>query len=291
MPELTAEIAVEEPQRPTASTIRLQPTSGFSRVLSPRELWRYRDLALQIVVRDVTLRYRQTALGAAWAILQPVLLMIVFYIFFNRVAGVSAGGSVPYTIFSLTALVPWTYFANTMLLGSESLVLYKELVSKIYFPRIFMPLGAVGAGLVDLAVSTTIVIAVILIYGIVPTVAILTLPLFILIAIASVIGVTAALSAINVRYRDVRYVIPFAVQMWFFLTPIVYASSSLHSPWRTLLGINPMAGVVEGFRWALLGTGTAPWGLMGLSAASAVVLFFAGLAYFDRVERTFADII
>jgi lipopolysaccharide transport system permease protein len=272
-------------------TIRLQPTRGFSRVLSPRELWRYRDLALQIVVRDVTLRYRQTALGAAWAILQPLSLMVVFYIFFNRVAGVTSGTDIPYPIFSLAALVPWTFFANAMLLGSESLVLYKDLVAKIYFPRIFMPLGAVGAGLVDLGVSIAVLLLVVLVYGIVPSAAVLALPLLILMAVAAVIGITAALSAINVRYRDVRYVIPFAVQMWFFLTPIVYPSSSLHSPWSTLIGINPMAGVVEGFRWALLDTGHAPTGLMAVSAVAAVVLFFAGLAYFDRVERTFADII
>ncbi|MFI5028319.1 MAG: ABC transporter permease [Solirubrobacterales bacterium] len=291
MSELAAEKPAPQVPKPNAPvTIHLEATSGFSRVLSPRELWRYRDLALQIVVRDVTLRYRQTALGAAWAILQPVSLMLVFYIFFNRVAGVSSG-AVPYPLFSLAGLVPWTFFSTTLLLGSESLVLYKELVSKIYFPRIFMPMGAVGAGLVDLSVSIILLVVVVLIYGIVPSLAVLTLPLLIVIAVATVLGATAALSAINVRYRDVRYVIPFAVQMWLFLTPIVYPSSSLHEPWRTLSGINPMAGVVEGFRWALLDTGHPPLALMGISTASAVVFFFGGLAYFDRVERTFADII
>jgi lipopolysaccharide transport system permease protein len=271
-------------------TIRLRPTSGFSRVLSPRELWRYRDLAFQIAARDVTVRYRQTALGAAWAILQPVGFMIVFSLFFGRVAGVSSDG-LPYALFSLAALVPWTYFANTLLLGSESLVANSALVSKIYFPRIFMPAGVLAAGFVDLSVSLVILFAIVLIYGLVPTAAVLTLPILVLIMVAAGLGVTAGLSAINVRYRDVRYVIPFAIQMWLFATPVAYPSSLIDEPWRTLSAINPMVGVVEGFRWATLGTANAPWELIGVSAASALILLVAGLAYFDRVERSFADFI
>jgi lipopolysaccharide transport system permease protein len=271
-------------------TIRLEATHGFSRVLSPRELWRYRDLALQIVVRDITLRYRQTALGAAWAILQPVAFMIIFSVFFGRLAGVSSDG-LPYALFSLAALVPWTFFSSTLLLGAESLVMYKELVAKIYFPRIFMPAGVIGAGFVDLGVSVAILLVVVLVYGIVPSLAILVLPLLILIAAAAALGASALLSAINVRYRDVRYVVPFAVQMWLFVTPIVYPASSIDQPWRTLSAINPMAGVVEGFRWAVLDTGSAPWNLIGMSALGAALLLLIGLAYFDRVERSFADII
>ncbi|MDX6602102.1 MAG: lipopolysaccharide transport system permease protein [Solirubrobacterales bacterium] len=274
---------------PRIETTRLQATSGFSRVLSPRELWRYRDLAYQIAARDVTVRYRQTALGAAWAVLQPVGFMVVFSLFFGGVAGVSSDG-LPYPLFSLAALVPWTFFANSLLLGSESLVSNAALVSKIYFPRIFMPAGAIAAGLVDLGVSLVILFIIVLAWGYVPPIAVLVLPVLIAIMLAAVMGATAALSAVNVRYRDVKYVIPFAIQMWLFATPVVYSSSAIDEPWRTLTAINPMVGVVEGFRWAVLGS-DAPLALIGVSAVSALVLFVAGLAYFDRVERSFADFI
>jgi lipopolysaccharide transport system permease protein len=274
----------------TPETIRLQPTSGFSRVLAPRELWRYRDLAGQIAVRDITVRYRQTALGGAWAVLQPIGFMVVFSLIFGQVAGVSSNG-LPYPLFSLAALVPWTFFANALLLGSDSLVANSALVSKIYFPRIFMPAGVVAAGFVDLGISIVILLIIVFAWGFVPSIAILTLPLLIAIAAAAALGTASFLSAINVRYRDVRYVVPFAIQMWLFITPVVYASSALDEPWRTLSAINPMVGVVEGFRWATLGTGNAPWDLIGVSAVSALVIFAAGLAYFDRVERAFADFV
>jgi lipopolysaccharide transport system permease protein len=271
-------------------TIRLQPTRGFSRVLSPRELWRYRDLALQIAARDVTIRYRQTLLGAAWAVLQPVAFMVVFSLFFGHLAGVSSNG-LPYPLFSLAALVPWTFFATTILLGSDSLVANSALVSKIYFPRIFMPAGVIAAGLVDLAISLVILFVIVFAWGFVPSVAVLTLPLLILMTIATALGVSAALSALNVKFRDVKYAVPFVIQMWLFLTPVAYSSALLHQPWRTISAINPMVGVVEGFRWATLGTGSPPWGLIGVSAAAAVVILVAGLAYFDRTERGFADFI
>jgi len=275
---------VEQTQEP----IRLQPTRGFSRVLAPKELWRYRDLAGQIALRDITVRYRQTALGGAWAVLQPVGFMIVFSLIFGNVAGISSNG-LPYPLFSLAALVPWTFFSTALLLGSDSLVSNSALVSKIYFPRIFMPAGIVVAGFVDLGISIVILLIVVLAWGYVPSIAILALPLLVAIAAAAALGAGAALSAINVRYRDVRYVVPFAIQMWLFLTPIVYPSSSIDEPWRTLSAVNPMVGVVEGFRWATLGTGNAPWDLIAISAVAAAVLFVAGLAYFDRVERAFAD--
>jgi lipopolysaccharide transport system permease protein len=272
----------------TPETIRLQPTRGFSRVLAPKELWRYRDLAGQIALRDITVRYRQTLLGGAWAVLQPIGFMVVFSLFFGNLAGVASNG-LPYPLFSLAALVPWTFFANALLLGSDSLVANSALVSKIYFPRIFMPAGILVAGCVDLAISLVILLAIVLIWGLTPSLAILSLPLLIVIAAAAALGTSTALSAINVRFRDVRYVIPFAIQLWLFATPVVYPSSLLDEPWRTLSAINPMVGVVEGFRWATLGSGNAPWDLIGISAVSAAVLFFAGLAYFDRVERRFAD--
>jgi lipopolysaccharide transport system permease protein len=291
MPELTLSKSADETRHSSPpETIRLEPTRGFGRVLSPRELWRYRDLAFQIAVRDLTIRYRQTAFGAAWAILQPVAFMVIFSLVFGRAAGISSDG-LPYALFSLAGLVPWMFFANSFLLSSESLVLNQGLIAKIYFPRIFIPAGIVAAGCVDFAVSLSLLLVIVLVYGIVPPLAILILPLLIAIAVATALGAGTALSAVNVRYRDVRYVIPFATQMWLFLTPIVYPSSSISEPLRTLTAINPMVGVVEGFRWAVLGSGSAPLELIGISAASAAILLTAGLAYFDRVERSFADFI
>jgi lipopolysaccharide transport system permease protein len=222
-------------------------------------------------------------------VLQPIGFMVVFSLFFGGVAGVSSDG-LPYPLFSLAALVPWTFFSNALLLGSESLVSNSALVSKIYFPRIFMPAGAIAAGLVDLGISLVILFIIVLAWGMIPPLAILVLPLLVVIMLAAVMGATAALSAVNVRYRDVRYVIPFAIQMWLFATPVVYSSSAIDEPWRTLTAINPMVGVVEGFRWAVLGA-DAPLALIGVSAVAALVLFVAGLAYFDRVERSFADFI
>jgi lipopolysaccharide transport system permease protein len=275
---------------PDPDTIRLQPTRGFSRVLSPRELWRYRDLGLQIAARDVTVRYRQTAFGAMWAVLQPVGFMVVFTLIFGNLAGLSSEG-VPYELFSLAALVPWTFFANAMLIGSNSLVANSPLVSKIYFPRIFLPAGVVAAGLVDLGIALVILFIIVLAWGVVPSAAVLALPLLIAVAVAAALGMSAALAAVNVRYRDVRYAVPFAIQMWLFATPIAYSSTVIEEPWRTLSAINPLVGVVEGFRWATLGSLDAPLVLMGVSAASALVLLLGGLAYFDRVERGFADFI
>lgn len=275
---------------PAPETIRLQPTTGFSRVLSPHELWRYRDLAVQIAIRDITVRYRQTLLGGAWAVLQPIGFMVVFSLIFGNVAGISSNG-LPYPLFSLGALVPWVFFSNSLLLGSESLISNSALVSKIYFPRIFMPAGPIVAGFVDLAISTLILLTITLAWGYAPGLGILALPLLIAIAALAALGVGAALAAVNVRFRDVKYVVPFGIQLWLFITPIVYASSSIDQPWRTLSAINPMVGVVEGFRWAALGTGDAPWDLIGISAVAAVVLFLVGLAYFDRVERSFADFV
>jgi len=283
--ERTAAVPAPQPE-----TLRLQPTRGFSRVLAPRELWRYRDLAGQIALRDITVRYRQTALGGAWAVLQPVGFMVVFSLIFGNVAGLSSNG-LPYPLFSLAALVPWTFFSTALLLGSDSLVSNSALVSKIYFPRIFMPMGVIVAGFVDLAISFVILMIIVFAWGFVPSVAILAVPLLVVIAAAAALGTTAALSAINVRYRDVRYVVPFAIQMWLFVSPVVYPSSQIDEPWRTLSAINPMVGVVEGFRWATLGTGDAPWDLIGISALAAVGFLLAGLAYFDRTERAFADFV
>jgi lipopolysaccharide transport system permease protein len=278
--------AVDSSRAP--GTVRIEPTSGFSRVLAPRELWRYRDVARQIALRDVTIRYRQTALGAVWAVLQPVGFMVVFTLIFGNVAGLSSEG-LPYALFSLAALVPWTFFSNALLLGSDSLVANAALVAKIYFPRIFIPAGVVAAGLVDLAISLVLLFIIIFAFGYVPPLAVLTLPLLIAMAVATALGLSTALSAINVRYRDVRYIVPFAIQMGLFATPIAYSSTVIAEPWRTVYALNPMVGVVEGFRWATLGHLPAPVALMAVSAVSAVVVLIGGLAYFDRVERGFAD--
>ena len=226
---------------PRPETLRLQPTRGFSRVLSPRELWRYRDLALQIAMRDVTVRYRQTALGAAWAVLQPVGFMVVFSLFFGSLAGVSSDG-LPYPLFSLAALVPWTFFANALLLGSDSLVSNSALVAKIYFPRIFMPAGVVVAGFVDLGISIVILIVIVLVWGVVPSAAVLALPLLVAIAAIAALGVGAALSAVNVRYRDVRYVVPFAIQLWLFATPVAYSEQPPARALADALGDQPDGG-------------------------------------------------
>jgi lipopolysaccharide transport system permease protein len=270
-------------------TVRLAPTRGFSRVLAPRELWRFREVAFQIAARDVTVRYRQTVLGAAWAVLQPVMTMVVFTLIFGNLAHIPSEHR-SYALFSLAALVPWTFFATSLQLGSDSLVGNSPLVSKTYFPRIFIPAGVLVASLVDLLISVVVLLVIVVATGDALRVELLALPLLVAIAFAAALGVASALSAVNVRYRDVRYVVPFAVQLWLFATPVVYPITLLHAPWRTLIAINPMVGVVEGFRWAVLGTQTAPWGLIGVSAASAIVLFGAGLAYFDRVERSFADL-
>lgn len=292
---------LSEPSAPAASptsadgaaapvrTIRLEPTTGFSRVLSPSELWRYREVAFQLAVRDVTVRYRQTFLGAAWAILQPVLTMVVFTLIFGNLANLPSEGK-PYALFSLAGVVPWTFFSNAVSLGSQSLVGNSALVAKTYFPRIFIPAGVLFAGVVDLAISIVVLIVIVVAAGTDVSVKLLLLPPLAVIAFIAALGVSSGLAALNVRYRDIRYVVPFAVQLWLFITPVAYPITLVHSPWRTLMAINPMVGVVEGFRWAVLGTPGASWGLIGISVATAVILFAVGMAYFDRVERQFADL-
>ena len=270
-------------------TVRLQATRGFARAASPRELWRYRDVAVEIARRDVTVRYRQTVLGAAWALLQPLGTMVVFSIFFNRVAGIRSNG-VPYALFTLTALVPWTFFSNAVLMGSDSLVANSALVTKVYFPRVFIPLGIIAAGLLDLAIGLAILLIVAGAWGFPPPIQILALPLVAAVAVATALGITSALSAVNARFRDVRYVVPFATQLLLFATPIAYPSTLVHGAWRTILGINPMAGVIEAWRWAVLDRPPS-WSLIGTSVAAALLILAAGLAYFQRIERRFADII
>ncbi len=267
----------------------IQPTKGFVS-LQLKELWEYRELLYFLIWRDIKVRYKQTALGAAWAILQPFLTMVVFSIFFGRLAKVPSDG-IPYPIFAYAALVPWQLFAHALTESGNSLIANQHLIKKIYFPRLIIPLAAVLAGLVDFGVAFVVLIGMMLYYGIVPTAAIWLTPLFIGLAIATALSVGLWLSAMNVKYRDVRYTIPFLAQVWLFATPIAYPSSLVPESWRILYGLNPMAGVVEGFRWALLGKTGSPGPLVLVSAFAVAVLLAGGVVYFRRMEKTFADVV
>ena len=267
----------------------LRPSKGFLR-LDLKALWDYRELLYFLVWRDIKVRYKQTALGAAWAILQPVATMLVFSIFFGRLAKVPSDG-VPYPIFAYVALLPWQLFAFALSESSNSLVASQNLITKVYFPRLVIPISSVLAGLVDFAIAFAILLAMMLYYGIVPTAAMALLPLFLLFAVATALSGGLWLSALNVKYRDVRYTIPFLTQFWMFATPVAYPSSLVPEKWRALYGLNPMAGVVEGFRWALLGKSHAPGPLLGVSVAAVVVLLIGGLRYFRKTESTFADVV
>ncbi|MEN8375210.1 MAG: ABC transporter permease [Gemmatimonadota bacterium] len=253
-------------------------------------LWRYRELLFFFVWRDIKVRYKQTLLGASWAVLQPFFTMVVFSIFFGRLARVPSDG-VPYPIFSFVALVPWSFFATGLVQSANSLVSNRDLITKVYFPRLTVPIAAVLAGLVDFAIAFLVLIAMMAYYGIAPTGNVVWIPALLLLATVTALGVGFWLSALNVRYRDIRHALPFAVQAWLFITPIAYPSSLLEEPWRTLYGLNPMAGVVEGFRWTLLGTDSAPPGLVLASALVALLLFVTGAFYFRRVEAGFADVV
>lgn len=270
-------------------TVRIEPLQGWI-PLRLRELWDYRELLYFLIWRDVKVRYKQTALGACWAIIQPLLTMVVFSIFFGRLGKIPSDG-IPYPIFSFAALVPWTFFANGLNQSAGSLVSSADLLKKVYFPRLTIPIATVLSGVVDFALSLATLLAMILYYQIWPTGQIVWLPLFLLLALVTSLGVGLWLSALNVEYRDVRYVVPFLTQFWLFATPIAYPSSLLSEPWRTLYGLNPMAGVVEGFRWALLGTNTAPRPIIAVSSFAALVILVSGAFYFRRMEKSFADIV
>jgi lipopolysaccharide transport system permease protein len=273
----------------TASVIRIEPSKGWVS-LKLRELWDYRELLYFLTWRDVKIRYKQTALGAAWAVLQPLMTMLVFSIFFGRLAKVPSDG-LPYPIFAFAALVPWTFFAAGLNQASNSLVGSANLIKKVYFPRLTIPIGTVLAGVVDFAVAFIMLLIMMAFYGITPTIKILSLPLFLLLALVISLGVGLWLSALNVEFRDVRFVVPFVTQFWMLATPIAYSSSLLSEPWRTVYGLNPMVGVVEGFRWALLGTQGAPGAAIAVSSLAALSILISGAFYFRRMERTFADLV
>jgi lipopolysaccharide transport system permease protein len=267
----------------------IQPSTGWA-ALGLAELWQYRELIYFLSWRDIKVRYKQTTLGIAWAVMQPVFTMIVFSIFFGRLAGIPSDG-LPYPVFAFCALLPWQLFAHSLTESSNSLVANQNLITKIYFPRLVIPLSSVIAGLVDFVIAFGVLIGIMGYYHIIPTQAVWTLPFFVLLAVSLALGVGLWLSALNVRYRDVRYTLPFLTQVWLFATPIVYPSSLVPEQWRVLYGINPMAGVVEGFRWALLSTGKAPGNMLTASVLVTLVIFVSGLYYFRRMERTYADMV
>lgn len=255
-----------------------------------RELWEFRELVYFFAWRDIKVRYKQTVMGALWAIIQPFFTMVIFSLFFGRLANIPSEG-VPYPLFSFAALVPWTFFSNALVQASNSLVLNSNMIKKIYFPRLALPIATVLAGVVDFALAFMVLLAMMIYYGLAPTVHIFWLPLFALLALVTSLGVSLWLAALNVQFRDVHYMIPFLTQAWLFVTPIAYPSSLLSESWRAVYGLNPMAGVVEGFRWALLGTNTAPGTMIIVSTLVALILFFTGALYFRRMEQSFADVL
>lgn len=267
--------------------MKVEPTNRWS-MPSFKEIWQYRELGYFLAWRDIRVRYKQTALGAAWAVIQPFMTMVVFSIFFGLLAKVPSEG-VPYPIFAYTALVPWSYFQNTLTQISNSMVLGRDLIGKVYFPRILIPIAALLSGLLDFGISFAVLLLMMAYYGILPTLNTLFLPILLLLGIVTGLGVGLWLATLNVMYRDVAFIAPFLVQFWLFATPIAYPSSLVPSRWRILYGINPMTGVVEGFRWAMLGTGSISLPAFAVSGVIAILLLMTGLIYFKHYERTFAD--
>lgn len=284
MSQGNAEVSKELPP-----VIQIRPSRGWMS-LDLRELWNFRELLYFLTWRDIKVRYKQTVLGSSWAIIQPFMMMVVFSLVFGRLANIPSDG-LPYPIFAFSALVPWAFFATGLSQASNSLVASAQMLKKVYFPRLAIPIGCVIAGTVDFILAFLVLLGMMLFYGIVPTANIVWLPFFLLLAFITALGVGLWFSAMNVLFRDVRFTIPFVTQLWLFSTPIAYPSSLLSEPWRTLYGINPMVGVVEGFRWALLGTDTAPGMMVGVSSLVAVLLLTGGLFYFRRMEKSFADVV
>lgn len=267
----------------------IEPSRGWVS-LGLTELWEYRELLYFLAWRDIKVRYKQTVLGAAWAILQPFFTMLIFSLFFGALARVPSD-NVPYPIFAFAGLTPWTFFANGLMQASNSLVGSANLIKKVYFPRLVVPISVVLAGLPDLALAFVVLVGMMFYYGVSPDwIAMLWLPLFLLLALLTSLGTGLWLSALNVKYRDVRYVVTFLTQVWLFATPVAYPSSMLPEPWRTIYGINPMVGVIEGFRWVLLRTDTAPGLSLIISTCAALFILITGMFYFRRMEKTFADI-
>jgi lipopolysaccharide transport system permease protein len=276
--------------RPETQTILLKPPRGWV-ALNLKDLWRYRELVYFMTWRDLKVRYKQTLLGASWAVLRPFLTMVVFSIFFGNLAKVPSDG-LPYPIFAFTALLPWELFVTALSVSSRSLVVNSNMITKVYFPRIILPLSSILAGLVDFAIALLVLAGMMVYYGVRPGPALWTLPLFLLLLLVTAIGVGLWLSSLNVLYRDIGYITPFLTQFWMFITPIAYPASMVPAKWRLLFALNPMTGVVDGFRWALLDNqASAPGSMLVVSCLIAVALLVSGLFYFRRMERQFADMI
>jgi lipopolysaccharide transport system permease protein len=269
--------------------VRIEPRRGWL-ALDLGEVWAYRDLIYFFVWRDIKVRYKQTVIGAAWAVIQPILTMLVFSLFFGRLAKIPSQG-LPYAIFYYSALLPWMYFATAMQGATNVVVENQRVITKIYFPRVVLPISSVLSGLVDFGISFVVLLVLMAYYRIVPTAAILWLPLFALLAVLTALGVGLWLSALNALYRDVRYVVPFLVQFWMFASPVAYPSSLVPARWRWLYGLNPMAGVIEGFRWSLAGHGQPPNILLAASSVGVVLLVLGGLLYYHAVEGRIADVV
>ncbi len=287
-PDIGADVGEQRSREREEPTVIIEPSGPWPRI-DLRELWAYRDLFLFLVWRDIKVRYAQTVLGAGWAILQPVLAMVVFTVIFGNFAKIPSDG-VPYPVFSLAALVPWIYFSTALTTASNSLIANPNLITKVYLPRLVIPIAPVLAGLVDFAIALVILFAMMLAFGIVPSSGVAVLPMLVLIMMMAAAGIGCLLAALNVQYRDVKHIVPFLVQVLMFASPIVYPMSLVPEAYRVAYALNPMAGVIEGFRSVLLGTNSISWSLLSVSAVSSVVFLTIGALYFRRMERVFADV-
>lgn len=287
-PDIGADVGEQRSREREEPTVIIEPSGPWPRI-DLRELWAYRNLFLFLVWRDIKVRYAQTVLGAGWAILQPVLTMVVFTVIFGNFAKIPSDG-VPYPVFSLAALVPWIYFSTALTTASNSLIANPNLITKVYLPRLVIPFAPVLAGLVDFAIALVILFAMMLAFGIVPSSGVAVLPILVLIMMMAAAGIGCLLAALNVQYRDVKHIVPFLVQVLMFASPIVYPMSLVPEAYRVAYALNPMAGVIEGFRSVLLGTNSISWSLLSVSAVSSVVFLTIGALYFRRMERVFADV-
>jgi lipopolysaccharide transport system permease protein len=279
----------QSPTAPQAPVLRITPPGGWME-LHLGELWESRELLYFFIWRDIKVRYKQTAIGAAWAVLQPFMTMVVFSLFFGALAHIPSQG-LPYPVFYYSALLPWTYFATALQNSTNTIVENQRVITKVYFPRLILPLSAVLSGLLDFAIAFVLFLAMMLYYRIHPTWTMLFFPAFLLLAVLTALGVGLWLSALNAIYRDVRYVLPFLVQFWLFASPVAYPSSLVPTKWRWAYGLNPMAGVIEGFRWSLSGHGDPPSRLLIASTLVVLAILFGGLAYFQKMETTIADVV
>lgn len=287
MKSILAKWVLNRHQEESVPVFVIRPSRGWMD-LNLRELWQYRELLYILIWRDIKVRYKQTVIGAAWAVIQPFFAMIVFSLFFGTLAKIPSEG-LPYPIFAYSALLPWQFFAKALTEASTSLVVNERIITKVYFPRLLVPTAVVLAGLLDFGIAFLILLGMMVFYGIMPSWAIFTVPLFLLLTMMTALGVSFWLSALDVEYRDVRYTLPFLTQLWLFATPVVYPSTLIPQAWRALYGVNPMVGVIEGFRWALVGAPPPDLRMLLVSSVVVGLVFVSGLIYFRRMERTLAD--